>query len=120
MEAMARCQTHTLILCNNQTAVNQWVRELLDKTSLTEDEVGVYMGSEKKIRPVTVATYQVLTWRRSKNSDYEHFHVFRDHNWGLLIYDEVHLLPAPQGSTTTPWPPAGVPLLYQRSTAARW
>ncbi len=95
MEAMARCQTHTLILCNNQTAVNQWVRELLDKTSLTEDEVGVYMGSEKKIRPVTVATYQVLTWRRSKNSDYEHFHVFRDHNWGLLIYDEVHLLPAP-------------------------
>ena len=95
MEAMARCQTHTLILCNNQTAVNQWVRELIDKTSLTEDEVGVYMGSEKKIRPVTVATYQVLTWRRSKGSDYEHFHVFRDHNWGLLIYDEVHLLPAP-------------------------
>ena len=95
MEAMARCQTHTLILCNNQTAVNQWVRELIDKTSLTEDEVGVYMGSEKKIRPVTVATYQVLTWRRSKRSDYEHFHVFRDHNWGLLIYDEVHLLPAP-------------------------
>ncbi len=95
MEAMLRCQTHTLILCNNQTAVNQWVRELIDKTSLTADEVGVYMGSEKKIRPVTVATYQVLTWRRSKNSDYEHFHVFRDHNWGLLIYDEVHLLPAP-------------------------
>ena len=95
MEAMVRCQTHTLILCNNQTAVNQWVRELLDKTTLTPDQVGVYTGSEKVIRPVTVATYQVLTWRRTKTSDYEHFHVFRDHNWGLLIYDEVHLLPAP-------------------------
>ena len=95
MEAMARCQTHTLILCNNQSAVNQWVRELLDKTTLTENEVGVFMGGEKKIRPVTVATYQVLTWRRSKRHDYEHMHLFRDHNWGLLIYDEVHLLPAP-------------------------
>jgi DNA excision repair protein ERCC-3 len=95
MEAMARCQTHTLVLCNNQTAVNQWVRELLDKTTLTEADVGVYTGTEKVIRPVTVATYQVLTWRRTKTSDYEHFHVFRDHNWGLLIYDEVHLLPAP-------------------------
>jgi len=95
MLAMATCKTHTLILCNNQTAVNQWVRELLDKTSLTEDEVGMYTGAEKRIRPVTVATYQVLTWRRSKDEDYEHLHLFRDENWGLLIYDEVHLLPAP-------------------------
>ena len=95
MLAMVTCQTHTLILCNNQTAVNQWVRELLDKTSLTEDEVGMYTGAEKRIRPVTVATYQVLTWRRSKNEDYEHLHLFRNENWGLLIYDEVHLLPAP-------------------------
>jgi DNA excision repair protein ERCC-3 len=71
------------------------VRELLDKTTLTEREVGVYSGAEKRIAPVTVATYQVLTWRRSKNHDYEHMHLFRDHNWGLLIYDEVHLLPAP-------------------------
>ena len=95
MGAMERCQTHTLILCNNQTAVNQWVREILDKTTLTKDEVGVFMGGEKKIRPVTVATYQVLTWRRSKRADDEHMHRVRDHNWGLLIYDEVHLLPAP-------------------------
>ncbi len=95
MAAMATCQTHTLIVCNNQTAVNQWVRELLDKTTLTEKQVGTYTGNEKVIRPVTVCTYQVLTWRRSKNSDYEHLHLFRDHNWGLLIYDEVHLLPAP-------------------------
>jgi len=95
MAAMQACQTHTLIVCNNQTAVNQWVRELIDKTTLTRDQVGVYTGSEKRIRPVTVATYQVLTWRRSKDVDYEHMHLFRDHNWGLLIYDEVHLLPAP-------------------------
>jgi len=95
MAAMESCQTHTLIVCNNQTAVNQWVRELIDKTTLTRDQVGVYTGSEKRIRPVTVATYQVLTWRRSKDAEYEHMHLFRDHNWGLLIYDEVHLLPAP-------------------------
>ena len=95
MTAMATVQQHTLILCNNQTAVDQWVRELLDKTTLTEDEVGVYTGEEKRIRPVTVATYQVLTWRRTRDADYEHLHLFRDHNWGMLIYDEVHLLPAP-------------------------
>ncbi|MEQ1571661.1 MAG: DNA repair helicase XPB [Myxococcota bacterium] len=95
MVAMARTGQHTLILCNNQTAVNQWVRELLDKTTLTEAEVGVYSGTEKRIAPITVATYQVLTWRRAKDRDYEHLHLFRDHNWGLLIYDEVHLLPAP-------------------------
>ncbi|MEQ1505130.1 MAG: DNA repair helicase XPB [Myxococcota bacterium] len=95
MVAMARVGQHTLILCNNQTAVNQWVRELLDKTTLTEADVGVYTGTEKRIAPVTVATYQVLTWRRSKDRDYEHLHLFKDHNWGLLVYDEVHLLPAP-------------------------
>lgn len=93
--AMHKIQQHTLILCNNQTAVHQWVRELKDKTTLTDKEIGVYSGTEKRIAPVTVATYQVLTWRRSKNHDYEHMHLFRDHNWGLLIYDEVHLLPAP-------------------------
>ncbi len=95
MAAMARIQQHTLIVCNNQTAVDQWVRELLDKTTLREDQVGVYSGTAKRIAPVTVATYQVLTWRRSKKHDYEHLHLFRDHNWGLLVYDEVHLLPAP-------------------------
>jgi DNA excision repair protein ERCC-3 len=95
LHAMATVQQHTLILCNNQTAVNQWVREILDKTDLTADQVGTYTGEEKKIRPVTVATYQVLTFRRSKTSDYEHLHLFRDHNWGMLVYDEVHLLPAP-------------------------
>ncbi len=95
LASMATVQQHTLIVCNNQSAVNQWVRELLDKTTLTEKEVGTYTGEFKQIRPVTVATYQVLTWRRSKGHDFEHLHLFRDHNWGLIIYDEVHLLPAP-------------------------
>ncbi|MBT3218004.1 MAG: DEAD/DEAH box helicase [Proteobacteria bacterium] len=95
MRAIETVQQHTLVLCNNQTAVNQWVRELIDKTTLTSREVGTYTGFEKRICPVTIATYQVLTWRRSKNADYEHLHLFRDHNWGLLVYDEVHLLPAP-------------------------
>ena len=95
LHAMATVGQHVLVVCNNQSAVNQWVRECLDKTSLTADQVGTYTGKSKRIRPVTVATYQVLTWRRSKDADYEHLHLFRDHNWGLLVYDEVHLLPAP-------------------------
>ncbi len=95
LEAMARCGTHTLVLCNNQSAVTQWIREILDKTTLTDKDVGEYTGQNKQIKPVTVATYQVLTWRRSRNADYEHLHLFRDHDWGLLVYDEVHLLPAP-------------------------
>jgi DNA excision repair protein ERCC-3 len=95
LHAMERAATHTLVLCNNQSAVTQWIREILDKTTLTEADVGEYTGQTKDIKPVTVATYQVLTWRRSKAHDYEHMHLFRDHNWGLLVYDEVHLLPAP-------------------------
>ncbi len=95
LNAMAQTGTHTLVLCNNQSAVTQWVREIIDKTNLTEAQVGQYTGQSKCIKPVTVATYQVLTWRRSKKHDYEHMHVFRDHQWGLLVYDEVHLLPAP-------------------------
>jgi len=100
LTAMVEAGTHTLVLCNNQSAVTQWIREILDKTSLTPEQVGQYTGQEKRIRPVTVATYQVLTWRRSKNADYEHMHLFRDHKWGLLVYDEVHLLPAPVFAAT--------------------
>jgi DNA excision repair protein ERCC-3 len=95
LQAMATVQQHVLVLCNNQTAVTQWIREILDKTTLREDQVGMYTGEQKNLRPVTVATYQVLTYRRSRDSDYEHIHLFRDRNWGLLVYDEVHLLPAP-------------------------
>jgi DNA excision repair protein ERCC-3 len=95
MEAMRLVQARTLILATNQAAVNQWIREIIDKTDLTEAEVGAYTGKTKTIRPVTVATYQIMTWRRSRNEDFAHIHLFEDEDWGLIIYDEVHLLPAP-------------------------
>ncbi|HED65827.1 MAG TPA: DEAD/DEAH box helicase [Planctomycetes bacterium] len=85
----------TLILTTNTVAVRQWRDEVLDKTGLREDEVGEYTGEEKVVRPVTITTYQMLTWRRSKTDDFVHFQLFSEQNWGLVIYDEVHLLPAP-------------------------
>ncbi|MBK7761327.1 MAG: DEAD/DEAH box helicase [Deltaproteobacteria bacterium] len=95
LKTMSLVNTHTLILATNAAAVDQWVREILDKTHLTPDQVGAYMGERKEIRPVTVATYQILTWRRNKGDEFEHLHLFSDRDWGLIIYDEVHLLPAP-------------------------
>ena len=88
-------RTHTLILTTNTVAVRQWRREILDKTTLGEEDVGEYSGETKRIAPITVATYQILTWRRSKDAEFEHFDVLGSHDWGLVIYDEVHLLPAP-------------------------
>ena len=88
---MDRLQTSTLILCPNVIAVRQWISELLDKTSLTEKDVGEYTGDTKEVKPVTIATYQILTWRRSREGDFEHFGIFEARNWGLIIYDEVHL-----------------------------
>lgn len=93
--AMAMVQQHVLILATNSAAVHQWVREILDKTSLTADQVGAYTGDTKQIRAITVATYQILTWRASRQDQFAHLHLFEDHNWGLIVYDEVHLLPAP-------------------------
>ena len=92
---MARLQTHTLVLTTNVTAVKQWKQELLDKTSLTDDQIGLYTGDTKEIRPVTIATYQILTYRKSKGGPFEHFRLFEAANWGLVIHDEVHMLPAP-------------------------
>jgi DNA excision repair protein ERCC-3 len=92
---MGSLQTHTLVLTTNGTAVKQWKQELLDKTTLTEDQVGLYTGDTKEIKPVTIATYQILTYRRSKTGPFEHFKLFEAANWGLVIYDEVHMLPAP-------------------------
>jgi len=93
--AMSLVQQHTLILATNGAAVQQWVREILDKTDLRPDQVGAYTGEVKEIRPITVATYQILTWRASKDQKFAHLHLFEDHNWGMIVYDEVHLLPAP-------------------------
>ncbi|WP_029137701.1 DNA repair helicase XPB [Nakamurella lactea] len=91
--AMAEAAATTLILVTNTVAGRQWKRELIARTSLTEDEIGEYSGERKEIRPVTIATYQVMT-RRTKGV-YAHLDLFDSHDWGLVIYDEVHLLPAP-------------------------
>jgi DNA excision repair protein ERCC-3 len=93
--AMSLCQTRTLVLTTNVVAVRQWITEILDKTHLDPEQVGEYTGMNKEIRQVTVATYQILTWRADKESDFPHFSLFKDHKWGLILYDEVHLLPAP-------------------------
>jgi DNA excision repair protein ERCC-3 len=113
--ALDMVQAHTLILCPNTIAVRQWISEILDKTTLTEDQVGEYSGERKEIRPVTIATYQVLTSRKSKGGKkrgeeeestelpgdlgeaegFMHLSLFDRQNWGLIVYDEVHLLPAP-------------------------
>ncbi len=85
----------TLILTTNTVAVRQWREEILDKTQLSQEDVGEYTGEEKIVRPVTISTYQMLTWRRSRTDEFEHFSLFSEQNWGLVIYDEVHLLPAP-------------------------
>ncbi|WP_372813530.1 DNA repair helicase XPB [Paenibacillus sp.] len=93
--AMGKLSCATLILTTNSTSVKQWKREILDKTDLTEDMVGEYTGLQKEVRPVTIATYQILTYRKSKNESFVHMDLFNKRDWGLIVYDEVHLLPAP-------------------------
>ncbi len=92
---MQLVQANTLVLTTNTVAVRQWVREILDKTGLDEDQVGEYTGEQKTIRPVTVATYQILTHRKDKLSAFTHMDLFDRGGFGLIVYDEVHLLPAP-------------------------
>jgi len=91
--AMAKSSTTTLILVTNTVSARQWRDELVRRTSLTEDEIGEYSGARKEIRPVTIATYQVLTTRRK--GVYSHLELLDARDWGLVVYDEVHLLPAP-------------------------
>ncbi|MFA5514252.1 MAG: DNA repair helicase XPB [Sphaerochaetaceae bacterium] len=95
MEILTRLKTRTLILSINVAAVHQWIAEINDKLDIDENDVGEYSGMKKEIKPITVATYQVLTWRNSKEDDFPHMKVLREGNWGLIIYDEVHMLPAP-------------------------
>jgi DNA excision repair protein ERCC-3 len=103
MAVMAEMQCNTLILSPNTVAVRQWIDELLDKTSLHEDEIGEYTGLRKEIRPVTISTYQTMTYRKRGTKkpgvplleQFPHFRLFSERDWGLIIYDEVHLLPAP-------------------------
>ena len=93
--AMAALKRHTLVLTTSTTAVEQWKREVLDKTDLADDMVATYTGDSKEIAPVTIATYQIVTYRPKKDGEFPHFKIFNEKDWGLIIYDEVHLLPAP-------------------------
>ncbi|MDO8670633.1 MAG: DEAD/DEAH box helicase [Dehalococcoidia bacterium] len=99
---LAKLQCATLILCSSTIAVRQWIREILDKTNLTPEEVGEYSGDRKEVKPITVVTYQILIYRSTtvdretgEIGDYPHLSLFNQRDWGLIIYDEVHLLPAP-------------------------
>ena len=91
--AMATAKTNTLILVTNTVSARQWKAELLRRTNLTEDEIGEYSGSTKEVKPITIATYQILTTKRK--NEYAHLALLNANDWGLIIYDEVHLLPAP-------------------------
>ncbi len=101
--AMHQLQCSTLILTPNTIAVRQWIHELLDKTGISEEDIGEYSGLRKEIRPITISTYQVITYRKRgtqksgviDTDDFPHFELFNLRDWGLIIYDEVHLLPAP-------------------------
>ncbi len=95
LAAMALLQRSTLILTTSITAVKQWRREILDKTELEEKDIAEYTGESKEIGPVTLATYQIVTHRPDKKEEFPHFKIFDQRDWGLIIYDEVHLLPAP-------------------------
>lgn len=95
MEVMAAVHASTLILTTSVTAMRQWIAELLDKTTLTTDVIGEYSAYRKEVRPVTVATYQILTHRARGGGGFTHLELFDRRDWGLIIYDEVHLLPAP-------------------------
>jgi DNA excision repair protein ERCC-3 len=93
--AMSLLKRRTLVLVTNITAARQWRREIIDKTDISPADIGEYSGEEKEIRPITLATYQILTYRRKKTDPFVHYGIFNAENWGLIIYDEVHLLPAP-------------------------
>lgn len=95
LAAMERFQCETLILTSNVTSVRQWIAELTSKTTLPAEAFGEYSGEKKQVKPVTVSTYQILTHRTRKEEGFKHMSLFNERDWGLIIYDEVHLLPAP-------------------------
>jgi DNA excision repair protein ERCC-3 len=95
LAVMNLLQTSTLILATNIVALRQWREEILEKTTLLPEQVAEYSGEKKEFAPVTIATYQIIVYRKEKGGPFPHFHLFNARNWGLIIYDEVHLLPAP-------------------------
>jgi DNA excision repair protein ERCC-3 len=99
--AMAQIASQTLIVTTNNVSVHQWRDELVAKTTISPGQIGEYTGMDKQIRPITITTYQMLTHRRDKNEPLRNLELFTAHDWGLIIYDEVHLLPAPVFRATT-------------------
>jgi DNA excision repair protein ERCC-3 len=95
LAAMKLVGQTTLVLTTSLTSVKQWRRELLDKTTLRPEGIAEYTGEQKSTGPVTLTTYQILTWRADREGEFPHLELFRARSWGLIIYDEVHLLPAP-------------------------
>lgn len=95
LAAMAMVGQTTLVLATSLTSVKQWRRELLDKTTLEPEDIAEYTGEQKHTGPVTLTTYQILTWRADRESEFPHLKLFQARAWGLIVYDEVHLLPAP-------------------------
>jgi DNA excision repair protein ERCC-3 len=95
LAAMEMVGQTALVLATSLTSVKQWRRELLDKTTLRPDDIAEYTGEQKSTGPVTLTTYQILTWRADREGEFPHLELFRARSWGLIIYDEVHLLPAP-------------------------
>ncbi len=98
---MAEISTYTLIIATNNVSVRQWRDELLSKAHINETDIGEYTGRIKEIKPITITTYQMLTHRQTKDSPLHNLKIFTEHNWGLIIYDEVHILPAPVFRATT-------------------
>jgi DNA excision repair protein ERCC-3 len=98
---IAQISTYTLIIATNNISVAQWRDELLSKTHINEADIGEYTGRIKEIKPITITTYQMLTHRQTKDSPLHNLKIFTEHNWGLIIYDEVHILPAPVFRATT-------------------
>jgi DNA excision repair protein ERCC-3 len=92
---MSLLKTATLILVTNTVALRQWRDEIIDKTDIPADMIGEFSGEKKEVKTITIATYNILTYRKKRDAEFEHFSVFSSKNWGLIIYDEVHLLPAP-------------------------
>jgi len=95
LAAMEMVGQTTLVLTTSRTSIEQWRREICDKTTLRPDEIAEYTGKQKNTGPVTLTTYQILTWRPNREAEFPHLELFRARSWGLVIYDEVHLLPAP-------------------------
>lgn len=116
--AMAKAQATTLILVTNTVAGRQWRDELLRRTTLTPEEIGEYSGEKKEIRPITIATYQVVT--RKTKGEYRALELFDSRDWGLIIYDEVHLLPAPRLPTHLRSPITSPPRTYRNTRPRRW